>query len=121
MAFKFFLATCFQLPRGQHRVRLDLVNVATRQTTNAANATISATADCRQVPVQGELIVQIPAPGLYFFSLYVNDRLLSCVPIPFETGREPFSYTLSDDAAKEVAGGQLLILAKRSRPADRDK
>jgi len=115
LAFKFFLATCFQLPRGQHRVRLDLVNVATRQATNVANATISATADCRQVPVQGELIARIPEPGLYFFSLYVNDRLLSCIPIPFETGRDPFSYTLTDDAAKEVAGGQLLILSKRSQ------
>ena len=117
LPFKFFLATCLRLPRGQHPIRVDLVDVATREAINVAKATVMASADCREVPVQGEIIAQIPKPGFYFFNLYIGDKLLSSTPIPFETDRGQFSYTLTEEGSKLVEAGELLILSKRSQPA----
>lgn len=116
LSLKLFLASQLRLPKGEHPVRVDLVDVATREATTIATISAKASADCREVPIQGAIIARIPKPGLYFFNLYADNRLLSCTPIPAEVGRGQFSYTLTDDVAKRVAAGELLILSKRSQP-----
>ncbi len=110
-----FVATAFRMPRGEHRVRLDLVNAATRDTSTITTATVTSTSSCIVTPVHGELIVVVPAPGIYFVNVCVDDDLIGTALLPAETDRPEWSYTLMDAEEAQVAAGQLLLLLKRSR------
>jgi len=115
LPLKLLIATAFRLSKGNHNIRMDLVNAATHETSKVASAVVVPTADCIVTPIHGEVIVRIPKPSIYCFNLYVDDQFISSIILPAETNEPRYSYSLIDEDSKRVASGELLALAKRSQ------
>lgn len=118
LPLKLFIATGFRFSKGKHKLRIDLVNAATRNSFNVSSAIIEGSSECIVTPVIGDFVVKIPEAGIYFFNLYVDDEFFSSVVIPMETDQPKYSYSLLEEDIKEVTSGGLLILAKRSKSRD---
>lgn len=114
---KLFIASAFRFSRGEHNLRVDLVNAATRETNTITSTTVKGTSECIVTPVYGEFVVKIPEPGVYFFNLYVDDQFLSSILLAAETDKPKYSYSLSEEDLEDVGSGELLILVKRSQVA----
>jgi hypothetical protein len=72
LKLRLFIASAFRMPQGEHRLRVDLVNAATREVSPVATITTTSTSSCIVVPVHGELIAIVPGPGIYFVNAYVD-------------------------------------------------
>jgi hypothetical protein len=94
LKLRMFIASAFRMPKGEHYLRVDLVNAATREISPITTATVSSTSSCLVVPIHGELIAVVPNPGIYFINIYVDDRLVGTTLLPAETDRPKFSYSL---------------------------
>src|SRR3990172_785533 len=115
LQLRIFIASGFRLPRGGHRLRVDLVDVATRATTPITTATVEGGSSCFVTPVHGEIVAVVPKPGWYFVNVYVDDQRLATALLAAETDRPQFSYKLAEDILARIATGELFVLLKRSR------
>lgn len=115
LPFRMFVASGFRLPRGEHRLRVDLVDVAARATTTVTTATVEGSSSCFVTPVHGKIVAVIPKPGWYFVNVYVDDQRSATALLAAETDRPQFSYKLADDILASVAAGELFVLLKRAR------
>ena len=115
LPMRIFVATAFRMPKGKHQLRVDLVEVATRKTSQITTATVESRSSCIVTPVHGEVIALVPVPGWYFVNVYVDDRRLGTTVLAAETDHPRFSYNLAEGILARVAAGELFILLKRSR------
>jgi len=115
LPLRMFLATALRMPAGKHQLRVDLVDVATRRTSQITTATVESRSSCIVTPVHGEVIALVPAPGWYFVNVSVDDRRLGTTVLAAETDRPRYSYDLADEILAQVSAGELFVLLKRSR------
>ena len=104
-----------RLPKGEHKITIGFVNVANRIKTEIGNVLVTPSSDCFLVPVEGDLVVNVPSKGLYFFNLYLNDELVGSSVLAFEDDDPKFSYNLYDDDIQRIKNGEYLALMKRSQ------
>ncbi len=115
LKLRLFIASAFRMPEGEHHLRVDLVNAATREVSAIATLRTSSTSSCIVAPIHGELIAIVPCPGIYFVNTYVDGQLVATAPLPAETDRPQYSFNLTQEDTARVAAGELLILLKRPR------
>jgi len=113
LKLRLFIASAFRMPKGEHQLRVELVNAATREVSPIATLTTSSTSSCVVVPIHGELIAIVPCPGIYFVNAYVDSQLVATSLLPAETDHPQYSVSLSQEDATRVAAGELLILLRR--------
>ncbi len=114
---KLTISSGFRFSKVKHDLRVDLVNAATREVKNVSTDTIEPSSECLVTRIDGELIVKITAQGIYFFNVYVDEKLITSTILPAETGKAKYSWSLTDEDARKVDLGELLILSKRSKQA----
>jgi hypothetical protein len=107
------------MPKGEHQVQVEFVDVLTRQAYLVANAKGVTESSCMITPIHGQLIAEIQKPGLYFVNVSVDGRLVGSGIFAAETDKPQFSYTLLDQDAARVTAGELVILAKNSHQGPR--
>ena len=112
--FKINIATGIRLPRGEHHVRIDLLNVVTGNRLNLTKNVITAKSDCLGEMFCGDLFASIPEPGLYCFNLYVDEEFITSTVLPIENSKPMFSYALRKEDMERVANGEHIKLLKRS-------
>jgi len=102
------------MAKGDHAVRVELVNAATRAASVIARATVESSSSCRTTSVQGEVVALVPTPGWYFVNVHVDDRLVGTAVLAAETDEPRFSYSLSKESIARIDAGELVVLLKRS-------
>lgn len=117
LPLRVFLASAFRLSRGEHRLKVDLVNAASRRTSTITTATITSSSSCIVSPVHGDLIILVPEPGFYFVNVYVDDVRCGTALFVAETDAPHYSYVPMDADLARVTAGELLVLQKRSPQA----
>lgn len=116
--YTFMLASAFLMPRGEHRLRVDLVNAATHQMTPITTAQAVSSSSCIVTPIHGRLMVTIPSPGIYFVNAYIDDKLTGSIVVAAESDQPQYSYALHDVDIARVRAGEFLILVKNSTQSD---
>lgn len=114
LKLRLFIASGFRLRKGDHVVRVDLVNVATREVSPVGSKAVTSNSSCVIEPLHGELITIVPKPGLYFVNAYVDEEMVGSTVIAAETEKPKYSYNLLPKDLASVASGELLLLLKRS-------
>ncbi len=107
----------FRAQPGQHRVRLDLVDAITRESSTFDTATVDSTSSCIVTQIHGEVIMLIPKPGIYFINALVDELFIGSLLLFAETDKPEYSYRLREVDAERVRAGELLVLSKRSEEA----
>jgi hypothetical protein len=109
------IVSVFRLSSGMHYARIDLFNAFTHEVINVTSGDFEGSSECLSVPVRGRVVAKIPAPGIYYFNLYVDDQFISSILLPAETDDPKYSYTLRYEDLERIRSGEVFILAKRSR------
>jgi len=117
LLLKVEIISVFRLSEGKHRARIDLFNAFTHEVITVTSGLFEGSSECLQFHVKGTVIVKIPAPGMYYFNLYVDDQFISSILLPAETDNPEYSYTLLDKDLERIRSGEVFILAKRSKQA----
>jgi 20S proteasome alpha/beta subunit len=115
LLFRAQLAASFRLPKGRHRIRVDLVNAMTVRQSLITEAEVNATHDCLVNRIHGNLVIKIPSAGIYFISLYIDEQFITSEVLPAETDKPKYSYSLPEDSIRAVSAGELIILGRRSK------
>jgi hypothetical protein len=115
LTLKIHIATAFRMAKGKHSVRVDLVNMASRAATFIAKAEVESKCSSMIDPIDGDLIVVVPSPGVYFINAYVDDKLVGSEILSAETDEPMFSYELFPEDIARVSAGELALMAKRSQ------
>ena len=122
LKLKVFIATAIRLSEGTHDLTIEVVNAHTTDSFEIASCkSIIPTSECLAVPVWGDLIVQIPSPGIYFFNLKIDGQFATSSVLNMETDKPQFSYSLLEEDLAKVRSGELLMSTKRSRQKDEKK
>ncbi|MCL4353956.1 hypothetical protein M1349_00600 [Patescibacteria group bacterium] len=108
------IASAFRFPKGTHRVEVRLVNASTRESSVVDTATITSSSSFVISPIHGDMIIKIPEPGIYFVSVYVDDKRVGTVVLAAETDNPKFSFTLMPEQVAQIQKGELLNLLKRT-------
>lgn len=109
-----YIAFAFRVSPGEHKIKYDLVDAASRVSSTVFSAEIESSSSCIIKPVHCELIVKIPKPGYYFLNAHIDGKLVASTVLIAETDEPRFSYSILEDAKKQVSSGQLMCLVKRS-------
>lgn len=109
------IVSVFRLSKGRHYARIDLFNAFTHEVITVTSGNFEGSSECISVPVRGRLVAKIPAPGIYYFNLYVDDQFISSILLPAETDDPKYSYTLRYEDLERIRSGEAFILAKRSK------
>ena len=117
LKLRLFIASGFRMPRGDHVLRVDLVNVATREVSPIGNKAVTCGSSCIIEPIHAELITVVPKPGLYFVNAYVDQQIVGSAIIAAETENPRYSYNLPAKDLASVGSGEPLLLLKRSQQA----
>lgn len=115
LLLRIFFATAFRLSKKEHKIRIDLINTATRKTINIANKTLTPDSDCKAEHVYGEFVIKIKESGLYWINVYDNNELIGSSLLPVEKAKATYSYSLPAEDVRRVENGELLSLLQRSR------
>lgn len=115
LQLRLFIASAFRFSIGDHMVRVDLVNAATREVSSLGNTTVTSTSSCIIVPIHGELIGLIPTPGIYFLNAYVDDQLVGSTVLAAETEKPRYSYMPIEEDLARIAAGEPFVLLRRSQ------
>lgn len=102
----------FRAIQGRHALRIDLVDVFTRESWTVDTATIDAESSTQLIQIQGPAIVNLPGPGFYFLNLVIDDARAASLLFIAEGEKTQYSYVLLPEHAKRVAAGELLVLGK---------
>lgn len=108
------IASAFRMPKGKHNVKVDLVNAATRKSSPVTTADINSFSSFIITPIHGDVIIQVPEPGIYFINVSVDDRRIGSLILAAETNNPRWSYTLLPEHKAQVSNGELLNLLKRA-------
>ncbi|HSX41889.1 MAG TPA: hypothetical protein VLE93_00895 [Candidatus Saccharimonadales bacterium] len=106
--------TALRLPIGEHKLRLDLVDAATRESWEMGNLTHESKSTFTISAASHTATFTIPRPGVYFVNLHVNDVLTGSLVLVAETSRPRYSYSLSPQDRQHIINGELFRLAKRA-------
>lgn len=104
----------FRLPKGEHQVKLELVDAATREKWEVGNKKIISESSFIASPIIGEFLIEIPKPGIYFLNAIVDEQRLTSILFAAETSEARWSYTMLDDDKESVKKGELLCLSKEA-------
>ena len=104
----------FRLPKGEHKISLELVDATTREKWDVGSKTMLSESSYMANPIVGEFIIQIPKPGLYFLNAIVNEQRLTSILFAAESSDARYSYTIYDTEKEKVKKGELLCLAKEA-------
>ena len=104
----------FRLPKGEHQIKLELVDTSTREKWTVGSKTMQSESSYMANPIVGEFIIQIPKPGLYFLNAIIDDERLTSILFAAETSDAKWSYTLLDQDKEGVKKGELLCLSKEA-------
>lgn len=115
LKLRLFIASAFRMPKGGHKVQVDLVDAATREVSTIGSKAVDSTSSCIVVPIHGELIAVVPSPGIYFVNAYVDGRLTGTTVLAAEGDTPRYSFNLPSDDLARVKAGELLLLLKRSK------
>jgi len=108
------IASAFRFPKGTHHIEIKLVDASTRESSLIDTATVTSTSSFVISPIHGETIIKIPKPGIYFVSVYVNDKRVGTVILAAETDNPKYSFTLMPEQIAQIKKGELLNLLKRT-------
>ena len=109
------IASAFRMILGRHNIRVDAVNAATRDVIPITTVSVESRSSCIISPINGNFVVKIPSPGLYFINAYIDDSLTVSWLLVCETEKSKFSYTLPPAETQRVSDGELIMLLKRSQ------
>lgn len=118
LKLRLFIASGFRMPKGDHVLRVDLVDVATREVSPIGSKAVISNSSCIIEPIHAELITVVPKPGVYFVNAYVDEEMVGSTVIAAETEKPRYSYDLPAKDLATVASGELLLLLKRSQRAE---
>jgi len=109
-----YLATAFRLAKGKHVVRVDLVDAATRKSSEIDSANIESRSSCLITPIPSKTVILVPRPGYYFINIYVDNKMVTSNILIAELSKAQFSFSLFQEQENEVKNGQLLLAPKRA-------
>jgi hypothetical protein len=109
-----YLATAFRLAKGNHSIRVDLVDAATRKSSEIDSVDIESRSSCLITPIHSKTIILIPKPGYYFINIYVDNKMVTSNILIAELSKAQFSFSLFQEQENEVKNGQLLLAPKRA-------
>lgn len=112
-----FMPLGFRAQPGQHKIRLELVDAMTRESSSIGTATVDSTSSCLVTEIHGEVMMLIPKPGIYIINALADELLLGSLLLFAETDEPEYSYRLRVEDTERVRAGELLVLAKRSQEA----
>lgn len=104
----------FRLPKGEHQLKLELVDAATRENWEVGNKKVVSESSFIANPIVGEFLIEIPRPGIYFLNAIVDGQRITSLLFAAETSEARWSYTLLDKEKADVKNGQLLCLSKEA-------
>lgn len=104
----------FRLPKGEHQIKLELVDVATREKWEVGNKKVMSESSFIANPIEGEFLIEIPKPGIYFLNAIVDEERLTSILFTAETSEARWSYTLLENDKESVKKGELLCLSKEA-------
>ena len=104
----------FRLPKGEHQIKLELVDVATREKWEVGNKKVISESSYIANPIEGEFLIEIPKPGIYFLNAIVDEERLTSILFAAETSKAQWSYTLLENDKESVKKGELLCLSKEA-------
>lgn len=104
----------FRLPKGEHKVKLELVDATTREKWEVGNKKVVSESSYIANPIVGEFLIEIPRPGIYFLNAIVDDVRLTSIMFAAETSEARWSYTLLEEDKESVKRGELLCLLKEA-------
>jgi hypothetical protein len=113
-----FVASQIRMLKGDHLARLVLVDAFTRKEKEISNTKVISHSDSFPVPIHGNFIIQIPKSGLYWISLFIDEKLITSSLIIAETEKAQYSYTLREKEVERVKTGDFLILPPRAQRGD---
>ena len=114
---KVFIATGIRLSKGKHEIRIDLVNALTRESETLTKDIVESESDCREMKFEGELIIRIPASGVYFFNLFADNEFVTSALLAAETEEARYFWSLPEAEKERVRNGEHIALLKRSKQA----
>jgi len=112
-----FVASQIRMLKGDHLARLTLVDIFTGKENEISNTKVISHSDCFPIPIHGNFIIQIPKAGLYWISLYIDEKLITSSLIIAETEKPIYSYSLRE---KRVKSGEFLVLPPRAQRDDQN-
>jgi len=104
----------FRLPKGEHEIKLELVDASTREKWEIGNKKITSESSFIASPIVGEFLTEIPKPGIYFLNAVVDEQRLTSILFAAETSEARWSYTMLDEDKESVKKGELLCLSKEA-------
>lgn len=104
----------FRLPKGEHQIKLELVDAATREKWEVGNKKMISESSFIANPIIGEFLIEIPKPGIYFLNAIVDEKRLTSILFTAETSEARWSYTILDNDKESVKKGELLCLSKEA-------
>ena len=117
-ALRVMLSSSLRTAPGTHNVRVDLVDVVTRERTmvNSLN-NLHSNAYLRDTPIQGQTTLVFPRQGVYALEQYVDDELSARAVIAADDVNNPKIIRLLEVDQERVRQGELLVLAKGAQQA----
>ena len=104
----------FRLPKGEHQIKLELVDASTREKWEVGNKKITSESSFISKPLAGEFLIEIPKPGIYFLNAIVDEQRLTSILFAAETSEARWSYTMLEKDRESVKKGELLCLSKEA-------
>lgn len=104
----------FRMPKGEHQIKLELVDASTREKWEVGNKKIKSESSFIANPIVGEFLIEIPRPGIYFLNAIVDEQRLTSILFAAETSEARWSYTMLDADKESVKKGELLCLSKEA-------
>lgn len=111
----------FRMPRGDHQIRLELMDASTREKWEVGNKKVTSESSFIATPIVGDFLVEIPKPGIYFLNTVVDEQRLTSILFAAETSEAKWSYTMLDSDKENVKKGELLCLSKEATKDPRNQ
>jgi len=108
------VVSSFRMPKGEHRIKLELVDASTRERWEVGNKKVTSESSFIASPIVGEFLIEIPKPGIYFLNAIVDEQRLTSILFAAETSEARWSYTILDEDKQSVKNGELLCLSKEA-------
>lgn len=110
---RMMLSSSLRTAPGTHNVRVDLVDVITKERTmvNSLSA-MQSNAYLRDTPIQGETTLVFQRQGVYALEQYVDDELSARSVIAADDVNNPKFVRLLEADRERVRQGELLVIVK---------
>ena len=112
LPYKTQIVSGFRMPKGEHKIRIELVNAISRETNLVDTANVTSKSSFLVTPVVGDSGILIPKPSIYFVNILVDDKRIGTFIFSAETAEARYSYSLLPDTKERVKNGELFSLAR---------